>query len=453
MRFLTTPTQNLLSTDKGTEIIIVIEVFWGGDKNGPSELYADREINGTTVKGNLLIVPPINEAVQVSQGGLARSLNIVMDDTDGTVKENFDKYDTHKIPVNVTLFVERTDFFNERVQLFLGQMNSPIEWDEGERTFSFSIVNRIEDVEIGFSPEEGNFGALPEEMIGQPWPLCFGTTINVKALNAKPAVIGRTASGVGIKDFTLDRRLQLAEAITCPTFPVGFKCVTRAFGSTYKATCNIATEEDPRCIQARCVEIERLKLQIEEQEALEYGSIDVFGGDDFPQGQRIAVNINGAQFKGYFDGTRTNPSSTFVITERVHPDYDPLTGGLVKNPLENEIASKCPSAPPDGDTADSDITNTAFGPIYTGARTSRLSWEAYREADQASFFWAPGGSTSRKNSTRLVKRTSAATKSWKSRWMFRCQRDRVTRAAVGRMTSTYHKSRHYRTTRSRSCHG
>jgi hypothetical protein len=393
MRTIPAAVQTLLDADKGTELIVVIEVYWSGNVNGISDLYADREISGTDVKGAILDVPPINEAVQVLQGGLSRSLNIRLDDTDGTIKTNFDMYDTHKIPVRVSLYTVGTDFDTELVQLFLGQMNSPIEWDEGERTFSFAVVNRIEDVEIGFSAEEGNFGNLPEELIGQPWPLCFGTTINVKALNARPAVIGRTASGVGIKDFTLAPRLALANDLSCPSYPVGFKCSTRALGSSYKATCVIVSEIDPKCLQQKCVEQERLKLQIEEQEAYEFERIDVFGGENFPQGFGITVNINGAQFKGYFTGTRAVPSTTFVITERTHPDYDPDTNGLLKDNLENIIATSCPEAPPDGDTADSDITNTNFGPRYTGARTARLSWEAYREADQGSFFWAPGGST------------------------------------------------------------
>jgi hypothetical protein len=393
MRTIPAAVQTLLDEDKGTELILIIEVYWSGNVNGISDLYADRAINGTTVLGNLLNVPPIDEAVQVLQGGLSRSLNIVMDDSAGSVKDRFDMYDTHKIPVRVSLFAIGTDFDTELVQLFLGQMNSPIEWDEGQRTFSFAVVNRIEDVEIGFSAEEGNFGSLPEELIGQPWPLCFGTTINVKALNAKPAIIGRTASGVGIKDFTLDPRLALAKKLSCPSYPVGFKCKTLALGSTYRATCNIATEVDAKCEQQKCVEIERLKLQLEEQEGYEYETVEVFGGEDFPQGEKIQVNINGARFTGIFTGSRTSPSTTFKITERTHPDYDPLTNGLLKNPLEATIDSACPSAPPDDSTADSDITNTSFGPVYTGARTSRLSWEAYREADQASFFWAPGGST------------------------------------------------------------
>lgn len=392
MREIAPAVQNLLDANTGTELILVIEVFWSGDINGVSQKYADREIAGTDVKGSILNVPPINEAVQLLQGGVSRSLNIVLDDTDGTIKPLYDSYDTHKIPVQVTLYADTTDFDTERVDLFLGQMNSPIEWDEGERTFSFAVVNRIEDVEIGFSAEEGNMGALPEELIGQPWPLCFGTTVNVKALNAKPAIIGRTSNGVGIKDFTLDRRLDLANDLSCPSRPVGWKCVTRAIGSTYKATCVIVSEIDAKCEQQKCVEIERLRLQIEEQEAYEYETIDVFGGQDFPQGEKIEVEINGALFKGQFQGTRTNPSTTFKITERTHPDYDPATGGLLKNELENIIDSACPSSPEDP-AADSDITNTSFGPIYTGARTSRLSWEAYREADQASFFWAPGGST------------------------------------------------------------
>jgi len=391
VRSISAAAQTELDTNLGTELNIILEVFWAGDTNGPSELYGDREIPAYQVKGKILNSDAIEEAVQVTGGGQSRSFTATLDDTDGDIKQIIDAKDVHKIPVQTWLYITGTNFNSDKIPLFLGQVNSPIRWKEGQRTVELSVVTRIEDAEVGFSAEEGKFPQLPEDLIGKPWPLCFGTTINVPALRAVPAVSGTLTGGVGIRDFTLTTRLELAEDISCPQTPIGFKCYTQSAGISYKATCNIAFETDAGCVQSRCVEIEKLKLQIEEQAGYEYNQITIFGGTQFPQGRTLTLNINGGTFRGQFNGTSTNPSNVFSISSRKHPDYDPATGGLVKDPHQEAIESACPGSASDSD--DSDFQETAFGPVFTGMRTSRLRWAAYREADQASFFWAGGGST------------------------------------------------------------
>lgn len=384
--------QTALDTNLGTELNIVLQIYWAGDTDGDSEFYGDREIDGTQVKAKILSSDIIEEVVQVTGGGQSRSFSVRLDDTDGNIKAIIDGNDVHKIPVQTWLYVTGTDFETEKIALFLGQINSPIKWKEGERTVDLSVVTRIEDAEVGFSAEEGAFPQLPEDLIGKPWPLCFGTTINVPALRAVPAVSGLLFGGVGIKDFTLTTRLALAEAITCGQTPIGFKCVTTSAGITYNAVCNIAFEQDQGCIQAKCVEEERLKLQIAEQSGYELPEITIDGGKQFPQGRTITLNINGGLFRGVFQGTATNPVNVFSISSRTHPDYDPNTGGLIKDDHQEAIESACPGNLA-SDNDDSDFQETAFGPVFTGLRSSRLSWEAYREADQSSFFWAGGGST------------------------------------------------------------
>lgn len=389
MRTIPAATQTVLNQDLGGEIILVLEVMWGRDT--PSQFYADRAIAGTGVQGKILSMTPFEEAVQISGGGQSQQINVTLDDTDGAIKQIFNTQDVHKVPVRVWFYASGTSFAADKFSIFLGQINSPVVWSEGDRTFSFAIVNRIEDVEVGFSAEEGEFPQLPEELIGKTWPLCFGTTINVPALRAVPAVSGTLARGVGIKDFTLTTRLALANAITCPQTPIGYRCNTSFVGGgTYQAECNIAYEEDVSCLQARCIEIERLQLQLAEQSSYEFSQIVVFGGQNFPQGRRITLNINGGLFTGQFTGTPTNPTNVFQIVSRRHPLNDG-SGGVIDDDEYAQILSECPSA--SEDAQDSDFTDTAFGPVFTGMHSSRLSWEAYRNALSANFFWAPGGAT------------------------------------------------------------
>jgi hypothetical protein len=392
--------QTLLETQLGQEIIVVLEIFWTERQDvsiqtfpppaGATERkwYADREIAGAPeVKSNILQMSDVDAAVQVSKGGQSKSVRVILDDTDGEMKAIFDVNDMHKKPCRVWFYVNGTDFATEKFPIFLGQINTPVRWSEGDRTFEFEVVNRIEDVEVGFSYEEGSANEVPEELIGKPFPLCFGTTINVPALKAVPSISGTLAGGVGIKDFTLGNRINLAEAITCPQTPIGYKCS----GAYPNFVCRIAYETDASCTQARCLELELLKLQHEEQSSYEYSSIIIIGGERFPQDDRITLNINGGLFTGRFDGTDTDPSNVFLITSRQHPRYNPATGGVYTDPVQAELDSRCPGSLTDGQ--DSNYVDSIHGPLWTGLRNSRLSWEAYREAARADFFWAQGGST------------------------------------------------------------
>jgi hypothetical protein len=293
----------------------------------------------------------------------------------------------HKKPVRVWFHVVGADFATKKFPIFLGQINTPVRWLEGDRSFEFEIVNRIEDVEVGFSYEEGSANEVPEELIGKPFPLCFGTTINVPALKAVPSISGILAGGVGIKDFTLGNRINLADAITCPQTPIGYQCS----GAYPNFVCRIAYETDANCTQARCLELELLKLQHEEQSSYEFSRFIVIGGERFPQNERITLNINGGLFTGRFDGTDTDPSNVFLVTNRQHPRYNPATGGVLTDPVQTALDSACPGSLTDGQ--DSNYVDSIHGPLWTGLRDSRISWENYRAAAKADFFWAQGGST------------------------------------------------------------
>ena len=400
MRTIDSTVQTLLETQLGQEIVVVLEIFWTERQDISIQTfpppagsttriwYADRAIDGfPEVRSNIIALGEIDASVIVSQGGQAASVPVTLDDTDGEVKRLFDTNDLHKKPVRVWFWVEGTDFATKAFPIFLGQINSPVVWKEGDREFSFEIVNRIEDVEVGFSYEEGSANEVPEELIGKPWPLCFGTTINRQALKAIPSISGILAGGVGIKDFTLGNRIELADAISCPQTPIGFKCS----GRYPNFTCNTAFETDQNCVQARCLELELLRLQLEEQSRYEFRRIVIFGGERFPQGEALTLDINGGKFFGQFSGTNTAPTNVFIVSGRRHPRYDPSTGSVVKDPVQTELDSRCPGSLSNGQ--DSDYMDIWSGPVWTGLRSSRISWENFRQAAKADFFWAGGGAT------------------------------------------------------------
>jgi hypothetical protein len=379
MRTLTVAAQAAVATKQGKQPVMVIEVQW---TDGQPTYYADDVIDGVAT-GTILEVSGLDEAVIVSGGGNSQQLTVTIDDTDGTLKAIYDSLDVHKRPVRVWQWFKGLAF-SDRFLVFKGQINSPVQWLEGERQFKFSIVNRIEDAEVGFSAEEGEFSFLPEDLIGKAWPLVFGTCINVPALKAVPIASGTLASGVGIRDFTLATRLALAKKIVCPQNFEGYRTeytLSRSlvFIPVYK--------DDAGCIQQRCIEIERLTLELAEQKSYEYPTITVYGGNKFPQDQRITIDINGAKFQGVMHG------ETFTITSRLHPMNDGQNGVLPDNDFQAQIETKCEGVPdPNEPALDDGIAGTSQQLL---ARSSRQSWEKYRAAKQANFFWASGGSTVR----------------------------------------------------------
>ncbi|NJL72807.1 MAG: hypothetical protein HC888_15225 [Candidatus Competibacteraceae bacterium] len=132
------------------------------------------------------------------------------------MKQIIDTLDPHMRPVKVYQWFDGMSSLSERFLLFKGQINSPVVWNERDRTLSFVIISQIESAEVGFSIEEGNFVNPSEELIGKPWPLVFGTCINVPALRLTTPYRGTLGQGFGIADPTLDLKIQAANNLLCP---------------------------------------------------------------------------------------------------------------------------------------------------------------------------------------------------------------------------------------------
>lgn len=313
MRSISSNGLTKLATNLGTEPINIIEIRWtaGGNINA----YSDRDIP-PNIQGRILELGNLDNTVKVSEGGENQSISVKLSDTDGSIKAILDQNDIHKRPCWVYQWFQGLDL-SDKFLLFKGQINSPITWNEGERTVSFDIVSKIEDAEIGFSIDEGNFPLPPYELIGKPWPLCFGTVVNVPAVGLRSLATGILGTGVAISDFTLPLRIELAGQLQCDA--------TEYLGQQGALIGgNIIIDDvwgaDPNCVAGHCALVADLKSQLRQQQRFEIGQITVFGGKYFPQGQRITLDINGGLFTGTFNG------DVFSISSRRHPSFFGLSG-------------------------------------------------------------------------------------------------------------------------------
>ena len=170
-----------IQTDLGTEPLIIIEVDW----TDATAKYADKDFLG--INGKILRLGDLDSILKIGSVGASGSLRVELSDTDGTIKDLWNITDIHKRPARVFQIFEgliETDKF----LLFSGEVSSPIDWNEGTRTISFEIVTTIEDNQLGFSPEEGEFAFIADSAIGVPWPLAFGNVVRVPATKITESV-------------------------------------------------------------------------------------------------------------------------------------------------------------------------------------------------------------------------------------------------------------------------
>ena len=182
MRNISTAGLTKLAARCGNEPITLIEVDWVA---GTTAVYADRTVG--TIPGRIIEVGDLDDAVNISGNSDSQELTITLDATDGSIKAILDSHDVHKRDARVYQYFTGLAL-SDKFLLFSGKISSPIVWNERDRTVKVTILSQLEDREVGFSAEEGQFKYLPAEMVNKPWPLIFGTVINNPCLPVTTAI-------------------------------------------------------------------------------------------------------------------------------------------------------------------------------------------------------------------------------------------------------------------------
>lgn len=195
MRNLTAGALTEIGKKLGTEPINILGIKW--TDTGNIIEYADKEISG--IGGKILELSSLDAVIKITDSSDTATFDVVLDDTDGSIKAIMDAYDIHKRPCYLYQhFVGMA--ITDKFLLFKGEIASPIVWSESERTVSFTVISRLEDKEVGFSPEQGQFGFITEELAGKPWPLAFGSCLHIPAIKIREAPVGVLKTPIGIVD-------------------------------------------------------------------------------------------------------------------------------------------------------------------------------------------------------------------------------------------------------------
>lgn len=422
VRSISPASQAKLDQNFGTEPAFIIEIQWLD--GGSIYTYSDKDISAG--EGKIIEVSGLDNTVVIQgvQGGTSsdsQQISVTLDDTDGTIKDIMDRHDIHKEQAWVYQWFQGLDI-SEKFLIFKGQISSPIQWNEGDRTVSFDIITRIEDAEVGFSMEEGNFDLTPEDLMGESWPLIFGTVTSCQALKTRSPLKGLLKTGFGIRDYMLGPKQEQVGNVCCPWRFIGYttRYVKTLGGISYDLIFTPHFEQEVGCmckVQATKCEMKR---KIAAQAPFEYDTIEILSGELFEQGVFIILDIDGAKISGSFNGTEENPSAIFNVAKRVHPkavEGNPLVPPILDFPCDSAVD---PRLDPDrfgGAQSDIGVQTcilpedcegwktpgnplSRFGEPLTitnivhdsGTTQEAASWDYMGQFQEAGFFWADPGS-------------------------------------------------------------
>lgn len=399
MRTVAPQTLNYLQKNLGTEPILVLGVEWVDD--GQEVLYSDQRINGENYPYPTIIqVSGFDTALMVSGSGDSQSISITLDDVDGQLKSIFNAQDLHKRPVKVYHHFRGLQLAYKFL-VFQGEINSPVIWNEGERTLSFTVLTHTEDAEVAFTMEEGDFPDIPEDALGKVWPLIFGQVCNMQAVQVRSPRKGYLISGEGWHDFTIEPRLCQARYIQCPSVPIGeVGTIEPETDGKYNFSTEWEHGPDPECVDDRFEVICQLLDRLDQELAYEHNPINIRDGDTFPQNENVVLNVDGAFLYGYFNGTY------FYVTSREHPE-DADWDHVACTPVQEHGYGIRESN--QSDSWEQTESGTAWqhnqDPIETledcdaGAQYWRQgsvggaseSWKVYEDMESAGFAWKPAG--------------------------------------------------------------
>lgn len=196
MRNISSSALAKINSQYGIESVIILRIFWG---TGNYTDYSEKAYPDYGIEGRILTTGGIDDVISITGSGNSKSIEVTLSDHDGVLKNIFDNVDLHKVHCQVLQWFDGLPLTDAFV-IFDGYINTPISWKEGDRTLSISVLSLLENLEFGFSPDESYFNLVSHNLMGQAWPVVFGTNLRSKALqiNDSPSII--LAEGFALVD-------------------------------------------------------------------------------------------------------------------------------------------------------------------------------------------------------------------------------------------------------------
>lgn len=306
---------------KGLEPVIICAINW----NGIIHYYSDKRLPQLNLLGKILDIGNIESVLDITGRSTSQSFSITLDDTDSSIKNIFNVVDVHKRPVTLYQWFTATSM-DDKFVLFEGLINSPIVWKEGDRTVSFDVVSKLEDNEIGFSPDDGDILNVPQELVHQAWPMPFGVAVNIPPVRIDTIPSGATKVAVGILDSSLEEQELIIDceagrqlAIASCLSRVGAKLQFEGdLGGAGREVYDKGTQFQQRAEDIRrqvanklAKDAAQIRVYINKQQVFDPRIIPVINGDRFLQDRFVSIRIGDATYRGKFHGNQFHVSQRF----------------------------------------------------------------------------------------------------------------------------------------------
>lgn len=171
--------QPYLSQQYAVEPIIIVKIT--GPSGTSYHSTKSFEYDSNAVIGNLDRVPSFEYTKRADGLGEVGFAAISLVDTARAIQLDSD---------SVAEIMQYVAGAPEAVVILSGKIKGPITWSEGERVATFSVTPNIkEDAQIGYVPlgdetflSDGTLECLADSILETPWPVCYGTVLNVPAV-------------------------------------------------------------------------------------------------------------------------------------------------------------------------------------------------------------------------------------------------------------------------------
>jgi len=336
MKNISAAAMTQLTTKLGGEPLCVVAIFWDGE-NRPPQYYCDRGAhqNVPQLQGKILKLANLDDVVNISNASNSQSVSITLSDTDGSIKTIYNTRDIHKKKVMIYQWFTQLNF-NDKFVIFEGVINSPIVWVEVNRTMSFDIVSKLEDAEIGFSPEEGDFPMLNDNMIGKAWPMPFGTVLKVPSVSLDLVGNATLMDSIGLHDPKLEADIQnlymakqFSDAYAQALYTAGSLLQTNSAGRGEDVGPFEENPDDPDFQQGQGMMDSATKLlnegqrmldgvsainqQITAQKKFEKDYVILFNGQTFPMGVPATFEIGELIVTGVISALPASPRGDSIL--------------------------------------------------------------------------------------------------------------------------------------------
>lgn len=189
-KILDTNLGNKVDQKLGTNPVLLVDIYWAIDN---IITYADRDYlpnsgGEPTIKGKILSISGLDNTVKLN-GSYSSSVSVTISDADDSIKEILKTTSIMRRPVTIRHAYEGlTANANDTILLFLGYIASPVVWLN--KTITFTVIHKLEDKEVGFSAEQGQFDGLNPDIVGKAWPLCIGQVKFVPTVRINNRIVG-----------------------------------------------------------------------------------------------------------------------------------------------------------------------------------------------------------------------------------------------------------------------